>query len=354
MYRLFLLACFTLGAALAVPSVPAQSAASALQAEAPASSNARKTFLKAAKELEEHKYAPALEDFRKADSQDGGRCVPCELQAFNVAKQLQDYTAARAETALLLDHVTSAEDKAEVHYLAGDVCLSDGGYRIFEKPFQDADSEFQAALQLQPGKPDCVYEDGIALAHLHKYDQARERFEQYMKAASPTELQYKRAKLFAAQPELARKRVAPNFHVVGLDGKTISMENLAGKVVLTDFWATWCGPCKNALPHLREIAQKFQGQPLVVISISLDADEGTWKDFVAKNGMTWAQFRDGGFDGPMATQFNVKAIPTTFSIDAGGFVQDRQVGDGNIEETLKRLIAQATGTASSKTVAAVQ
>jgi tetratricopeptide (TPR) repeat protein len=199
MYRLFSLACFTVGAALAVPSVPAQSAAPALQAEAPASSNARKTFFKAAKELEEHKYAPALEDFRKADSQDGGRCVPCELQAFKVAKQLQDYTAARAETALLLDHVASAEDKAEVHYLAGDVCLSDGGYRIFEKAFQDADSEFQAALQLQPGKPDCVYEDGIALAHLHKYDQARERFEQYMKAASPTELQYKRAKLFAAQ-----------------------------------------------------------------------------------------------------------------------------------------------------------
>jgi thiol-disulfide isomerase/thioredoxin len=153
---------------------------------------------------------------------------------------------------------------------------------------------------------------------------------------------------------LARKRVAPNFHVVGLDSKAISMENLAGQVVRIDFWATWCGPCKNALPHLREIAPKFLGQPLVIISISLDADEGTWRDFVAKNGMTWAQFRDGGFDGPMATQFNVKAIPTTFSIDADGFVQDRQVGDGNIEETLKKPIAQATGTASSKTVAAVQ
>jgi hypothetical protein len=62
---------------------------------------------------------------------------------------------------------------------------------------------------------------------------------------------------------------------------------------------------------------------------------------VAKNGMTWAQFRDGSFDGPMATQFNVKAIPTTFSIDADGFVQDRQVGDGDIEETLRKLIAQA-------------
>ena len=355
MYRSLFLAFWILGAAFVTPLTSAQPAASALQTEPPGNSGARKTFAKAAKELEEHKYAPALEDFRKADSQDGGRCVACELQAFKAAKLMQDYVAARAETALLLDHVTSADNKAEVHYLAGDVCLSEGGYRIFEKPFQDADNEFQAALQLQPAKPDCVYEDGIALAHLHQYDKARERFEEYMKvaapAASPADLQFKRAKLFAAQPELARKRVAPNFHFVGLDGKTISMENLAGKVVLIDFWATWCGPCKNALPHLREIAQKFQGQPLVVISISLDADEPTWKDFVAKNGMTWAQFRDGGFDGPMATQFNVKAIPTTFSIDADGFVQDRQVGDGNIEEILKKLIAQATDPGSGKTEA---
>jgi thiol-disulfide isomerase/thioredoxin len=325
-----------------------------LEGGTPSDAGARKTYAKAMKALDDHKYDLALESFRKADSQDGGHCVPCEFQAFKVARKLQDYTAARAQTALLLEHVTTAEDKAEVHYLAGDVCLSEGGYRIFEKPFQDADSEFQAALQLQPAKADCVYEDGVALAHLHQYDKARERFQQYIHVASPNDFEYGRAKLFAAQPELARKRVAPNFNVVALDGKTISMENLAGKVVLIDFWATWCGPCKLALPHLKEIAQKFAGQPLVVISISLDADEGTWKDFVAKNGMTWLQFRDGGFDGPMATQFNVKAIPTTFSIDADGFVQDRQVGDGDIEETLKKLIAQATQTGREKTVAAAQ
>jgi thiol-disulfide isomerase/thioredoxin len=321
---------------------------------APRDPKAGKIFAKAMKDFEDHKYPLALDGFRKADSLDGGHCVPCEMQAYKAAKLIDDFKTARDETALLLEHVTSPDDKAEVHYLAGDVCLSEGGYRIFEKPFQDADSEFQAALQLQPAKSNCVYEDGLALAHLHQYSKAAERFQQYMKLAPPptsaNDLQYKHAKLFAAQPELARKRVAPDFQVVALDGKTVSMQGLTGKVVLIDFWATWCGPCKQALPHLKEIAQKFEGQPLVVISISLDADEPTWKDFVAKNGMSWAQFRDGGFDGPMATQFNVKAIPTTFSIDADGFVQDRQVGDGNIEETLKKLIAQAAPTEKDKLV----
>jgi thiol-disulfide isomerase/thioredoxin len=349
MYRFSPLVSFALGVIACLPVTQAQTLLNA--GASPNDSGARKSFAKALKELDERKYAAALNDFRKADQQDGGRCVSCEMQAYKAAKQLQDFAAAHQETALLLDHVASSEDKAAIHCLAGDVCLSEGGYRIFEKPFQDADSEFQAALQLQPQRPDCLYGDGVALAHLHQYDKARERFEQYMKAAQPDDFSYPRAKLFAAQPELARKRVAPNFHVTALDGKPIDMAQLAGKVVLIDFWATWCGPCKQALPHLKEIAQKFAGQPLVVISISLDADETTWRNFVAQNGMTWLQYRDGGFEGPMATQFNVKAIPTTFSIDADGFVQDRQVGDGDIEQTLKTLIAHAKDASNVKTVA---
>ena len=335
--------CATLSSAVAQPAPAAVGG--------PSDAGARKSYSKAMREIEDHKYPAALIDLRKADQQDGGHCTACEREAFKTAKQLQDYAGARQEAALLAANATTPEEKAEAHYLAGDVCLAEGGYRIFEKPFQDADSEFQAALQLRPANTDCLYEDGLALAHLHQYDKARERFQQYMKVAPASDFSYPRARLFAAQPELARKRTAPNFHVTALDGKPIAMDQLAGKVVLIDFWATWCGPCKEALPHLKEIAQKFAGQPLVVISISLDADETTWKNFVAQNGMTWLQYRDGGFDGPMATQFNVKAIPTTFSVDADGFVQDRQVGDGDIEETLKTLIAHANDSSTHRTVA---
>jgi thiol-disulfide isomerase/thioredoxin len=326
----------------------------AMAQSVPSDARASKSYAKAVKEFGEHKYAAALEDFRKADQLDGGRCASCERQAYLTAKQLQDFQVAREEATLLLSHVTSPEEKAEAHYMAGEACLSEGGNRIFEKPFQDADGEFQAALQLQPEKSTCVYGDGVALAHLHQYAKAQERFQQYMKLASPTELEYSRAKLFAAQPELARKRVAPNFRVTALDGKPIAMEELQGKVVLIDFWATWCGPCKQALPHIKEIAHKFEGQPLVVVSISLDADAGTWKNFVAQNAMTWLQYRDGGFEGPMATAFSVKAIPTTFTIDADGFVQDQQVGDGDIEGKLQKLIAQAQVAATKKTVAEIR
>jgi peroxiredoxin len=92
---------------------------------------------------------------------------------------------------------------------------------------------------------------------------------------------------------------------------------------------------------MKEIAKKFQGQPLIVLSVSLDDDEQKWKEFIAKNEMTWTQYRDGGFTGPVATMFGVRAIPQTFTIDADGVLQDQHIGDASIEGKLKKLVAQA-------------
>jgi len=111
--------------------------------------------------------------------------------------------------------------------------------------------------------------------------------------------------------------------------------------VLLDFWATWCGPCRAALPHMQSIAKKFAGQPLVVLSVSLDRDPTKWKQFVEKNEMTWLQYYDGGFEGPISRLFDVHAIPHTFTIDADGVLQDENIGDASIEGKLKKLVARA-------------
>ena len=147
--------------------------------------------------------------------------------------------------------------------------------------------------------------------------------------------------LYIAQPELARAAMAPPFSVTTLDGKQISLDDLQGKVVLIDFWATWCGPCREALPHVREIAKKFAEQPLIVLSISVDSDEAKWKEFVAKNEMTWPQYCDHGFTGPVAKSFGVQAIPNTYTIDADGILQDQHIGDAAIEGKLKKLVKRA-------------
>ena len=133
-----------------------------------------------------------------------------------------------------------------------------------------------------------------------------------------------------------------------LNGKHISLDDLQGKVVLIDFWATWCGPCRESIPHVREIAKKFDGQPLIVLSVSVDDDENKWKDFVAKNEMTWPQYFDHGFSGPVARSFEVHAIPHTFTIDADAVLQDEQIGDASIEGKLKKLVKRAQEKQTSK------
>jgi thiol-disulfide isomerase/thioredoxin len=325
------------------------SAAAAPVSKAPADPKAKKSYDEATVLMKERRFAFALDGFRKADKQDGGHCIPCELEAYKAARQINDFKASREVAAALIESVTSKPDKSLAHFMLAETCLAEGVDGKHDKALTEADAEFQTAFELQPGRASCLYGEGLALAHLKQDGAAKERFEQYLKAAKPDDLDYARAARFSAHPELARARVPPNFRLTTLDGQTLTLEGLTGKVVLLDFWATWCGPCREALPRIHELAQRFQGQPFVVVSISMDKDETKWKEFIAKNGMTWMQYRDGYFEGPIAKMFDVNAIPATFTIDADGVLQDQHVGDAEIEGKIKKLIARANEIASHKT-----
>ncbi len=206
---------------------------------------------------------------------------------------------------------------------------------------KSASDEFHTALGLDPTLSSVHFGLGMTLACLRQDDAARAEFKTFLKEDTDTPALHERAARFADRVDLARARMAPPFELTTLDGQRISMDGLKGKVVLIDFWATWCGPCREALSHIHRIAEKFQGQPLVVLSISLDRDQAKWREFVASNGMTWPQYYDGYFGGPIARRFAVKEIPSTFSIDADGVLEDQHVGDGNIEGKLKKMIAHA-------------
>jgi thiol-disulfide isomerase/thioredoxin len=214
--------------------------------------------------------------------------------------------------------------------------------------FTEADTEFQKVIAL--GRADAqaaMVEDGIALANLGQDEAARARFRQYLQVAPVGGASYGRVQRYEKRPELARERMAPAFALTTITGKHLSLDELQGKVVLLDFWATWCGPCRQALPRIQEIAKKFAGQPLMILSVSLDKNEAEWKAFVAWNHMDWQQYCDGGFEGPIAQSFHVNAIPATFTIDADGVLQDQHVGDASIEGKLKKLVAAAANRAEA-------
>jgi thiol-disulfide isomerase/thioredoxin len=312
----------------------------------PADPKAKQTYDDALKLKREHHWAFALDGFRKADKQDGGHCIPCEYEAWNAAMEIGDFKAARTQAEMLLANVANPVDKAQAQFLLGQACMAEGIRDKHNDLTSAAEAAFNEALQLRPTNSNYLYAEATALAYLKRDEDARKRFQEFLKYAGRDDLDYARAQRFVERPELARAKMAPNFRLTTLEGRTLTLESLTGKVVLIDFWATWCGPCREALPHIRKIAQKFDGQPLVVLSISLDSNEAKWKDFVGKNGMTWMQYRDGSFEGRISKQFGVTRIPATFTIDSDGVLEDQHVGDADIEGKLKKLIARAAEAAN--------
>jgi thiol-disulfide isomerase/thioredoxin len=309
--------------------------------DGPTNEKAQKTFKEAAAFEQKHDIQWALEGFKKADKQDGGHCLACQKKMIKYGIEMQDWKTAETAAGEVIGEAQGAKNIALAHYQLGAVLLAQARDKHKDDLFSRAHEEMAKALGAYANFPDAIYDDGQALAQLKQDDAAKARFDQFVKMRPENDPNRQRALRFISQPELARARMAPPFAVTTTEGQRVSLDDLTGKVVLLDFWATWCAPCREALPHMREIAKKFQGQPLVVLSVSLDDDEQKWKDFIVKNEMSWLQCRDGGFTGPLSKMFGVRAIPHTFTIDADGVLQDERIGDASIEGKLKKLVGRA-------------
>jgi thiol-disulfide isomerase/thioredoxin len=310
-------------------------------ADGPKNEKAQKTYKEALEDLHHRYKESALEKFRKADKQDNGHCLACQQEMIKYGVELQDWNTAEAAAEEMAAQAKGDRETAIAHYNLGLVLIDEGLIRHKDELFSHSHDEMTKALAAVPKFPQAIFADGRALAHLKQDDAAKARFEEFVKMRPESDPDRRRAQRYIDEPELARARMAPAFAVTTTDGQQIAMDDLVGKVVLLDFWATWCAPCREALPHMREIAKRFQGQPLVVFSISLDKDEQKWKNFIAKNEMIWPQYRDGGFTGAIAKKFGVTAIPHTFTIDADSVLQDEHIGDASIEGKLKKLIGRA-------------
>lgn len=150
-----------------------------------------------------------------------------------------------------------------------------------------------------------------------------------------------------AQKEAMAKQAAlkegaefPNFEVTDLDGKPLSIAAAKGKVVLVDFWATWCGPCVNELPNVIAAYNKYHDKGFEIIGISLDQDKAALTDFIKKHEMPWPQFFDGkGWQNELAEEYGINSIPATFLLDKDGKI----IGKGLRGPALDAAIAKAVG-----------
>jgi thiol-disulfide isomerase/thioredoxin len=130
-----------------------------------------------------------------------------------------------------------------------------------------------------------------------------------------------------------------------ISGQKWDMTANRGKVVLIDFWATWCGPCREKLPELMDLYQKYHVKGLEIIGVSLDDPEAKGglkklKDFVEKKKMPWPQYHQGhGWESTFSSGWGIMGIPTTFLIDKQGNL--RVVNEKNLRERIESLLAES-------------
>lgn len=125
------------------------------------------------------------------------------------------------------------------------------------------------------------------------------------------------------------------------DGKEIDLAQMRGKVVLVDFWASWCGPCIAEMPNVVSAYKKFHEKGFEILGISLDQDKAAMEGALKKHEMTWAQYFDGeGWKNKISTSFGITSIPATWLIDKKGMLRETELRGEALAKGVEKLLAE--------------
>jgi thiol-disulfide isomerase/thioredoxin len=125
-----------------------------------------------------------------------------------------------------------------------------------------------------------------------------------------------------------------------VDGSAVDLSAMRGRVVLVDFWATWCGPCREELPNVVSAYRKLHAKGFEIIGISLDQDRESLVNFTAQNGMPWPQYFDGkGWQNGISSALGIQSIPAMWLVNKKGYVVTTD-GRADLEAQVEKLLAE--------------
>lgn len=249
----------------------------------------------------------------------------------------------------------NAQARADLQVLMGKVQTKWGGNKMTEPDLAAEIKEFDALLEKYKGqKSDDVAQilflkAMLYLQILEDVEKGAKLIEQVKTDFPETALAKRADAIFASvkmqvdsmkmQRDLAVGTKFPDFEEKDLDGKPLSVANYKGKVVLVDFWATWCGPCVAELPNVLKAYEKYHSKGFDVVGISLDIDKARLTGFVQQQKMGWRQYFDGkGGTNKLAAKYGVQSIPTTYLLDGEGKIIAKNLRGEDLETELAKVM----------------
>jgi len=132
--------------------------------------------------------------------------------------------------------------------------------------------------------------------------------------------------------------VAPDFAQITPEGDSLSLSDLRGKVVLVDFWASWCGPCRRENPHVKKIYDKYKDKGFDILGVSLDRKKESWERAIEQDGLPWHHISDlKGWKNSVALMYNVSSIPHTILLDQEGRIVASKLRGPQLEQELEKI-----------------
>jgi peroxiredoxin len=290
--------------------------------------------------LAQKKFGKALESYHSADKLANHTCAPCLLRIVRVERQLGDFSSAldNAKKA-----VRAAGDNnvfaAQAHVARGTL-LAQMAAKSSDKKLRESEEEFRAALAIDPTQVNARFNLGFVLLRQERDADGIAELRSFIAEPGADSRLVDKAREVMADPVRARELFSPDFSITTLDGTNISNATLRGKVVLLDFWGTWCPPCRESVPMLDSIRKKFADRPFQIVGISSDNDEQAWKSFIAQHRMDWSQYID--LSGQVLDAFDVHEFPTFIVLDREGIIRHRHSGvEAYTASDLDRIISKA-------------
>ena len=139
----------------------------------------------------------------------------------------------------------------------------------------------------------------------------------------------------------ADRRQFPTFRVRDINGNRLSPDMYRGKVVVIDFWATWCPPCRREMPNVVQMYRQYHDQGLEIIGVNMDTDLNALRSYMRTNDIEWPQYAEGnGWDNVLVDKYEVESIPFTIVLDRQGRIYATNLRGDALKIAVRTLLAE--------------